>query len=175
MLPRRRGWGRFGWVAAAGLATMLVPAAAEARQRAQGSAAPSAIRATLPRPAVAPPVRPLQPAGVTWTPNPGTQGAMLPHAGARGAALRRVPMGYRPAYAAGLGARPVAPAPAPPVAAARAAEPLPVPVAAAPACPPPPPQVWIGGRLWVPDHQACDGTMVAGRWGSPSPFGAIGN
>ena len=186
-------------LAAAGLA--LLPGTAEARRGGGGgfahargfggfhahagfaaaaplAAAPIRIRPSAPAFRPGPPQRftyvapPVQPPGATITPYRGAQVVRMP---------RAVPTWRYRAYGWGWawGGVPAAvpgPAPAAPPAAMVVADPGFL-TGATPSgtCPPPPPEMWIGGRLWIPDHQACDGRIVPGRWGAESPFGLARN
>lgn len=118
------------------------------------------------RPAYALPApRPAQPSGATWTPHPGPQVVQLRRAvpAYRGYRYRTYGWGW----GWGGGVPVVAAAPAVAVMADQGFLTGATPTGG---CPPPPPELWIGGRLWIPSHQACDGSIVPGRWGAESPL-----
>lgn len=130
------------------------------------------------RPAPAPPrlahAPSARPAGPAWTAHPGAQ---VVH-------LRRSAPSYRyRAYGWGWGwggvpaaiALPVAPPSLPVASDALTDQGFLAGGAPTGGCPPPPPELWIGGRLWIPDHQACDGSIVPGRWGATSPLATARN
>ncbi len=171
---RRGGGGGFGHARGFGAFHAHAGSAAAVRM----TAAPIRIRPSAPAFRPGPPQRlaylapPVQPLSATYTPYRGAQVVRMP---------RAVPTWRYRSYGWGWGwggvpAAVPGPAPvAPPVAMVVADPGLLTGATPTGTCPPPPPEMWIGGRLWIPDHQACDGRIVPGRWGAESPFGLARN